>query len=149
MSEASQLWDEHAFPYLLIAKTSFLKHNSFRRRKMKPSKIKLFSQSVLIIILVLFLGNCGQSSQKLSSKKYKEGFSLKHPSNWHAQILDKTYIWISAKDDKNSPFIFVYPFFLEKTSSSLTSIQNNLTKLSGYFKDVTIKKKGANKERSR
>lgn len=92
----------------------------------------------LIAIIFLLLLNCSQDSQRLVTKKYTEGFSLKQPENWQAQVLDKTYIWISSKESEESPFILVYPFFLKKVTQSTSWLQKQLPALSKFFAAVGV-----------
>jgi hypothetical protein len=94
-----------------------------------------------VIFLFFSINSCGPGSPKLSSKKYPEGFSLKHPENWQAQIVDKAYIWISAKEGEKDPsFILVYPFFLKNTMRSGSWLEQNLPNLPKFFNNVAFEK---------
>lgn len=85
---------------------------------------------------LLFAFHCTSPSQRLVHREYSEGFSLKQPEDWKAQILDKTTIWISSKQPEESPFILVYPFFLEKRIPSRSWLQNQLPSLTKFFDRV-------------
>ncbi|MFB0565807.1 MAG: hypothetical protein ACETWK_09035 [Candidatus Aminicenantaceae bacterium] len=75
------------------------------------------------------------------SKKYPEGFTLMHPKNWNVQIVDETYIWASAQDEKqDSSFVFVYPFFLQNITKSLPWLQQNLAKLTKFFNNIKLER---------
>lgn len=91
-----------------------------------------------IFIALGFLSalHCSSHSQRLVHRKYSEGFSLKHPEDWKVQVLDRTYIWISSKQIEESPFILVYPFFLEKRTPSRSWLQNQLPSLTKFFDGV-------------
>jgi len=91
----------------------------------------------LFITLALFLSlNCSPSSQRLVGRSYDEGFSLKQPEGWQARIKDKTYIWISAETEKDSPFLFIYPFFLKDKAPSSSWLRKQIPTLSAYFAGV-------------
>jgi len=108
--------------------------------------MKSFRNKKAIFFLAIFtsfllLGSCVPGSQKLISKKYPEGFSFKHPKNWQVQIVDKAYIWASAKQgEQDSSFILVYPFFLRRFKKSLSWLHQNLPALSKFFKEVKFEK---------
>lgn len=65
---------------------------------------------------------------------------MKQPKNWRAQVLDKTYIWISSNELEESPFIFIYPFFLKKMTQSSSWLQNKLPVLSKFFDGIELEK---------
>lgn len=95
---------------------------------------------IIITVCLIFIFHCSGNSQRLVSKKYTEGFSLKQPENWQAEVLDKTYIWISSKESKESPFVFVYPFFLKKVTQSASWLQRQLPALSEFFAAIGMGK---------
>lgn len=100
---------------------------------------KIFHFLIIIVCLFSFV-HCSGNSQRLASKKYTEGFSLKQPESWEAEVLDKTYIWISSKESEESPFILVYPFFLKKSTPSASWLKKQLPALSGFFASVGLEK---------
>jgi len=71
------------------------------------------------LFLMFFMVKCGSEKglQGMVSKKYPEGFSLKHPKSWVVRIEEEKHIVISAPSPEQDPsFVLVYPFFLEKRS---------------------------------
>ncbi len=106
--------------------------------KFKGNKKGILS---LFIFLIALLYSCGPRGQKLVSRRYPEGFSLKHPQNWQAQVVDKLYILASAQPGEEDPsFILVYPFFLKDKMSSRSWIEQKLPSLSKFFNSVTFEK---------
>lgn len=95
---------------------------------------------LFIIISLLVLFYCSDNSQRLVAQKYSEGFSLKQPEAWQAQVLEKTYIWISSKELEESPFIFIYPFLLNKVTQSASWLEKQLPALSKYFEGIGLEK---------
>lgn len=96
---------------------------------------------IFLFLLFFLFNNCGPGSQKLIKQKYPEGFSLKHPKNWQAKVLDKTYIWASTKEEEqDSSFIFIYPFFLKKVTTSKLWLYQNLASLSNFFNKIKFEK---------
>jgi len=94
------------------------------------------------LLLILFFTYC-QSGQKIIDKRYSEGFALKHPADWHAQVLDKAYIWISSKEERtDGSFILIHPFFLKRAVQSRSWLQQNLPQLSKFFTEAAIEKTG-------
>lgn len=92
-----------------------------------------------IFLVFLLLNSCATNSQRWINKKYPEGFSLKHPDNWQAQVVEEEYIWISSSDStETTPFILVYPFFLSDAADGSSWLRNNLPHLQKFFKNVTI-----------
>lgn len=108
---------------------------------MKLLRSKNLNSFLFIFLLFPLVSSYGPGSQKLITKKYPEGFSLKHPKNWNIQITDKAFIWASAKEEeKDSSFILVFPFFLKKVTKSLTWLHQNLANLSKFFNKVQFEK---------
>lgn len=108
---------------------------------MKSQKNKKCALFLFVFLLLPLLNNCGPSSSKLVTKKYPDGFSLKHPKNWQAQVVDKLYVLVSAQQgEEDSSFILVYPFFLKEIINSRSWLQKNLPNLSKFFQAVTFKK---------
>ena len=104
-------------------------------------KTALNKKLFIFLFVFLILINCSSESQKLIKKRYPEGFSLKHPENWHVQVVDKEYILISPNDvEKDLSFILVYPFFLNELTKSRSWLHQNLPQLSRFFKKVTFEK---------
>lgn len=103
---------------------------------MKPLKQGRVPQLLLIIMGLLLVLNCSHNSQRLVEQKYSEGFSLRQPEDWQAKVMDKTYIWISSEGMKDSPFLFVYPFFLKEKTQSNSWLRKQLPTLSKFFSGV-------------
>jgi len=100
------------------------------------NKINFF---FIFFLFFLFLNGCVSSPQKLIKKKYAEGFSLKHPENWQAQVVDEEYILISSRNSaETTPFILVHPFFLSDNIEGSTWLRNNLSHIQRFFKNVAI-----------
>lgn len=107
----------------------------------KETRMKTFKCKNVILILcmaigLIFIFACGHNSHKLVKTDYPEGFSLKHPADWQAKILDNTYIWVSPDQETNSPFLLVYPFFLKEKIKSSFWIEKKLPALSKFFAEV-------------
>jgi len=97
---------------------------------------------LFIFFLLPSLYKCSHAAENLASKKYPEGFSLKHPQNWLVQVVDKLYILASSKPREGEPsFILVYPFFLKEKMSSETWIEKKLPGLTKFFKAISFEKK--------
>ena len=92
--------------------------------------------SVFITLGFFIFSNCSRSSQRLVGQSYDEGFSLKQPQNWQARVKDKKVIWISAKTEKDSPFLFVYPFFLKNKTPSSSWLQKQMSTLTEHFSGI-------------
>jgi len=95
------------------------------------------------LFLMFFMVKCGSEKglQGMVSKKYPEGFSLKHPKSWVVRIEEEKHIVISAPSPEQDPsFVLVYPFFLEKSMSSRDWLDKNLKELSRYFTKVSMEK---------
>jgi hypothetical protein len=94
-----------------------------------------------IFLTFLIFSSCSSGRQKLISRKYPDGFSLKHPKNWRVQVVDKAYILASAEAKaEDSSFVFIYPFFLKKDTKSLSWLQQNLPGLSKFFNKLHFEK---------
>ena len=104
-------------------------------KKFLPCIFLLFLMSLLVLGFLLVL-NCSHNSQRLVEQKYSEGFSLRQPEDWQARVMDKTYIWISSQEVKNTPFLVVYPFFLEEKTQSSSWLREKLPTLSKFFSGV-------------
>ncbi|MGB8952309.1 MAG: hypothetical protein WCC06_06555 [Candidatus Aminicenantales bacterium] len=102
---------------------------------------KLFFLLFSFIFLSFLQTGCGPGAQKTVRKKYPQGFSLKHPRNWQAQVVDGSFIRISAKNEAEDPsFILVYPFFLKRFTQSRSWLEQNLSRFSNFFAEVDIEK---------
>jgi len=85
---------------------------------------------------------CSGGGIRLSEKKYPEGYSLKQPAGWQAQVMDKAYILVSSPETANEPaFLFVYPFFLKAATPTDDWFDQNLPKLSKFFAASSIEKR--------
>jgi hypothetical protein len=96
-----------------------------------------------LIFFTIFMVRCGSdgNSHGMISKKYPDGFSLKHPKSWGARVEKEKHIIISDPSAEQDPsFVLVYPFFLEKNSSSRNWLGKNLEKFSEYFNKVSLEK---------
>jgi hypothetical protein len=100
------------------------------------NNIKFF---LIVFLSFLFLDGCESGSQKWIKVKYAEGFSLKHPGSWQAQVIDKEYIWVSPGNPAEStPFILVRPFFLSDATDCGSWLRQNISLLQNFFTNVTI-----------
>jgi hypothetical protein len=99
----------------------------------RPSfRLRVGAAAVLGISLVLI--QCGKGPGGLVKKAYPEGFSLRHPPDWEARVLDKGLILVSARDVSRDPaFIAVYPFILKSAATSRSWLEQNLGTLGGLF----------------
>lgn len=108
---------------------------------MKTALNKKIIFFLFIFLIFIVFNSCSSGAQKLITKRYPDGFSLKHPENWQAQVVDKEYIWISADEaGMDQSFILVHPFFLKKLTKSSSWLHQNLPGLSRFFKKVTFDK---------
>jgi hypothetical protein len=74
------------------------------------------------------------------AKRYPQGFSLRHPDSWSAQVIEKKYIWLGVQGESKSPFIFVYPFFLRKSMESSSWLKKNILALNQFFAQASLEK---------
>jgi len=97
--------------------------------------------TIFILSLISFSFNCGPTSDDWISKEYSEGFSLKYPKNYRVEVIRQKYIFISTiNQETGSAFILVYPFFLNKLTSSKKWFIRNLHNLSNFFSKPKIMK---------
>jgi len=111
--------------------------------RMMQKKQNILWHFLFCIFLMIFMTGCGseRNVQGMVSKKYPEGFSLKHPKSWKVRVEEEKHIMISAASpDQDPSFVLVYPFFLEKIMSSRDWLEKNLKGLSGYFANVSMEK---------
>lgn len=106
---------------------------------------KAMSGSCARIVVILGIGfglcSCGGGAGSLSKRSYPEGFSLKHPADWEARVLDKGLILVSAKDAAKDPsFIAIYPFILKSAATSRAWLEQNLGTLGGLFTRPSLEK---------
>lgn len=94
----------------------------------------------LVIGTLILSAACGSDSPKMGAKKYPQGFSLRHPSSWSAQVIEKKYIWLGAQGESESPFIFVYPFFLRESMDSRSWLKKNIPVLNQFFAQASLEK---------
>ncbi len=83
---------------------------------------------------------CSSGSPKMEAKKYPQGFSLRHPDSWSAQVKEKKYIWLGVQGEEKSPFVFVYPFFLGKSMDSRSWLKQNIPALGQFFEQASLEK---------
>jgi len=93
------------------------------------------------VFLAFLVVSCQMENSGLIYKRYPQGFSLKHPINWKAEIENNKYILISSEEEKTSPFVFVYPFFLKKKSRSTDWLNKNFARLDIFSSQIDILKK--------
>jgi len=96
--------------------------------------------SCLIIWAFVFSTACGSGSPEMVEKKYPQGFSLRHPGTWSAQVIEKKYIWLGVQGEEKSPFVFVFPFFLAKSSDSRSWLKQNIPALGQFFERASLEK---------
>ncbi|MCJ7582798.1 MAG: hypothetical protein MUP98_19955 [Candidatus Aminicenantes bacterium] len=102
------------------------------------NKIRFF---LVFILCFLVFNSCVSSSRKWISKKYDEGFSMKHPESWQARVVDREYILISSKDPEEAvPFILVHPFFQSKKTEGGTWFRNKMPLLQAFFENADIER---------
>jgi hypothetical protein len=95
------------------------------------------------ILAALFISAaCGSGGAKWGEHKYPEGFSLRHPDGWNAQVVEKAYILVSSPETaEDAGFLLVYPFFLKNMSQAGAWLEQNLSALSNFFPAAAIEQK--------
>ncbi len=97
---------------------------------------------LLILCLILVLTSSFFSC-KGKVRNYAEGFSLKHPKDWEACIIEKEekHILIAPRNEEpRSGFILVYPFFLKDAVGSRLWLEKNLSLFKDYFTQLNFQK---------
>jgi len=98
--------------------------------------------SGLAFAVCILQAACSSGGAGLSEKKYPEGYSLKQPAGWQAQVVDKAYILVSSPETAKEPaFLLVYPFFLKAATPAGAWFDQNLPKLSKFFAAPSIEKR--------
>lgn len=91
---------------------------------------------------LLILAACSSGGGGLTEKSYPDGFSLKHPEGWRAEVVDKSFIVVSSPEAAAEPaFLLVYPFFLRAPMSAEAWLEANLAQLNKFFSGAVIEKK--------
>ncbi|TRZ88510.1 hypothetical protein D4R89_08075, partial [bacterium] len=86
---------------------------------MAKARWRSCARFLMVLGISLGLIQCGEGPGRLTHKTYPEGFSLKHPADWEARVLDKGLILVSAKDAAKDPsFIAIYPIILKSAATS-------------------------------
>lgn len=94
----------------------------------------------LMIASLLYGARCGSGRPKMIAKKYPQGFSVKLPESWSAQVIDKKHIWLGAQEGEKSRFVVIYPFFLGKHMGSRSWLEQNIPRLTQFFEQVSLEK---------
>lgn len=89
---------------------------------------------------LIFYVACSSGSPKMEAKKYPQGFSLRHPDSWSAQVIEKKYIWVDDQGEEKSSFVFVYPFFLRESTESSSWLKKNIFALKQFFEQASLEK---------
>jgi hypothetical protein len=101
---------------------------------MKNGRSKSVGRFCLILGFISGFICCGEGKGTFANKTYPEGFSLDHPGDWSARVLDKGLILVSAEDVRKDPsFIAVYPFILKSAANSRTWLEQNLETLGDFL----------------
>ncbi len=96
----------------------------------------------MALVALVLCAACSSGGAGLSEKKYPEGYSLKQPAGWQAQVVDKAYILVSSPEIAKEPaFLFVYPFFLKAAIPTGDWFEQTLPKLSKFFVRPAIEKR--------
>jgi hypothetical protein len=91
---------------------------------------------------ILILSACSSGGGRLAERSYPEGFSLRQPADWKAEVVDKSTIVVSSPDQAPEPaFLFVYPFFLRQTEPADAWLERNLPRLKTFFAGASIETK--------
>ena len=108
---------------------------------MKNSKRRFPWSPGLALFFLAAAAGCSRGPKDMLQKKYPEGFSLRQPAGWEAQVADKKYILIAAPRTASDPaFVLVYPFFLKTPVDSLAWLKQNLPNFSPHFSQTAIEK---------
>lgn len=100
-----------------------------------------FHRPLGLALTFLAAAGCSSGPNDMAQKRYPEGFSLRQPAGWEAQVADKKYILIAApRTAGDSSFMLVYPFFTKTPVDSLTWLNENLRNFSPHFSQAAIEK---------
>ncbi len=96
----------------------------------------------LSLAAVLMLSACSSGGRGLAEKRHPDGFSLRQPAGWTAEVVDKTFIVVSSPQSAAEPaFLFVYPFFMRQTAVADAWLEQNLPRLDKFFPGAAVEKK--------
>jgi len=88
---------------------------------------------------LLLLAACSPGGGGLKERRYPDGFSLKHPEGWRAEVVDKSFIVVSSPEAAAEPaFLLVYPFFLREPMPADAWLDRNLVQLSKFFTEAAV-----------
>jgi len=94
------------------------------------------------LTVFLILSACSSGGGRLAEKSYPDGFALKHPEDWRAEVVDKSFIFVTAPESAAEPaFLLVYPFFLRQPAAADAWLEQNLAELAQFFPEAVIEKK--------